>query len=506
MSFGLLLGQLANGYNGYTKGEAQEVERQHTLEKNAMDKERWAQEKEEFALKREEAARARAERQGIAGAKTAGAITEESDDAPDAPVPVKPATPTAAVSPAPAVAPSPAATQTTALPKADAVAPAAATSAAPAPIAAPAADATALPTQPVAPAVQAAAPTAPAAPKASRFKVGGLYFKTREEAQSASTDAVNAATAQAMRDNGNIRGAMDFETSLRNAKVSDMSYKKAVQADKDDQFNRAFDDEVLKSGNSFDAVAGILTKTGMHGLDGVKVEARKSDDGKKISLVAIGPNGEHPIETYDNSTAGQEAVRKRFMKADPATRTAWMEEKKKEELAADDRTWSRGIKEREVGAQENHYKSILKNAEAQLAISGGHLNIAAAEEKRKVEAWKQEQKIPGPVKAAYAAKEQEAKTLDTEMTRGQVNGIWDPNTPAAKELIKRRANISADMADLLSPYIEKANDASKVNPASSDPAGVRTPAPAAAPAATPAPAKKKMTAADLHAAATGIPK
>jgi hypothetical protein len=469
MSFGLDMALLANGYKGYQQGKDAELERQHTVDKNAMDKERWEQEKEDFKLKREESERARAERRGIGEASKVGDITEEAETPQATPT----VTPTA-TDPAVSAAPLPVDQST------------------PAPA-------------PQAPAVQAAAPTATSA---GRFKVGGLYFKTRAEAEAASTDAVNSATIKAMRANGNIKGALDFQRAIRDDQTSGMAYKKAVQADKDDQFNRAFDDEISKAGgDTFGAMANILTNTNMHGMEGIKVEARKSADGKTVSMVAVGPQGEKEVASYPNTTAGQLAVRQRFMKSDPATRTAWLKEKAAEEKDLANTTWTRGFQERELNMHETTANAQLANAKAQLAISGGHLQLAKAEESRKAAAWTQEQKIPVAVKTKYAALESSAKILDTEMTRAQVNGSWDPSTPAGQALIDKRTSINTQMSTLLDPYVDQANEKSKVEKPAADPLGFNGAAPAApAPKAPASPAKPKMSAADMKKQASGLPK
>jgi hypothetical protein len=222
-------------------------------------------------------------------------------------------------------------------------------------------------------------------------------------------------------------------------------------------------------------------------------------------MVAVGPQGEKEIGSYPNTTAGQLAVRQRFMKADPATRTAWLEEKKKEEKDLESQTWDRGYKERELKVHQDQATAQIANAKAQLAISGGHLKLAQQEEARKVTAFNQEQKIPVAVKTKYAALESAAKILDTEMTRAQVNGVFDPGSAAGQSLIDKRTSINLEMASLLNPYIDQANEKSKVEPAKkADPLGFNSAAPAAAPA--PAPAKPKMTAADMRKPVTGLSK
>lgn len=84
-------------------------------------------------------------------------------------------------------------------------------------------------------------------------------------------------------------------------------------------------------------------------------------------------------------------------------------------------------------------------------------------------------KLPQAVKLRHDAIAKQLETINSAVTKAQAEGMWDPNSPNAKDLMTRQAALQLQSRQLLEPYLSGGVGAA-------DPLGVRKPPTGAAPA------------------------
>ena len=302
-----------------------------------------------------------------------------------------------------------------------------------------------------------------------------------------------AARAERLANYWGSKGNFEKETQIRNAasqgKITAIQLKAAEDAQARENFNATTLD-AFRTNGVFNGAAKIMSDTNALSAEGAKFEAVPSKDGKSMSFYKTDAKGNRTlVDVYPNTKEGELALTQKFLKVPTDKVVEWHTDALKR--ATDTERW-----DKEFGQRDKQIAAQQEIARGQLAISGGHLSLARAEEGRKTRAFAEDSKTPMGVKMAYGSLEASAKAMDAALYKAQSDGSFNPDSPATQALLKQRAAVSLRMSELLDPYIpDKAASPAK-NPANV----LGYPGPAAV-APAPAASKPRMTAADVMNAA-----
>lgn len=335
------------------------------------------------------------------------------------------------------------------------------------------------------------------------YKVQGKSYADQATAQAEvdkqnTPQAVATRVGAAMRGAGNVQGAMNMEhAGLQIESAKDQLAKSQEQSAHD---------------KAFRSVVTRFQKDGWAGIPAIYADykdghtATVQEDGKGGAVVTrIGPDGQ-PVGSKA-FTSPMEFITDQLANLEPKlyVSTVQHKEDKKQAQSNADRTFGEGVRQfnENKRIQEEQFKINKDLQKWQIGISGAQLALAKDEANRKKVIFEQETKVPSVVKTAYGSLESTAKIIDQAITKAQADGSFTPESQATKDLLAKRARISLEMGDLLSPYMDKAKGKSGEVGGPADPFGLRQPEKAKqAPSPNPAPIQSPAPIAGQVGAAT----
>lgn len=342
--------------------------------------------------------------------------------------------------------------------------------------------------------------------------VNGLPAGTPAQAGAAaagynSPDAENQRLVAAYRKNGKPMEAAKLNTDLLQGKTAQFTLDKAIE----DRLNADFDKKL--SGVTDISQAGDV----MSSIAGKPVTVVKSADGKQVSFVTTGPDGQQTAigKSFSNDRKGLQEfitanskVMTSVQKIEAMRHMDDLEERANQHIeTVRHNKASEGIAQEHVGIAREQ----LGISRQQLGIASGHL---ALDRDKYNSDLKNDplRNLPGGDKLAIGIKSKEIDAIDAQLNKAQMDPTFDPKAPGVIALQGRRLNLVQKRDEILSKYVSgyKAADGAYPLTAPSAPTTPAGKAVAAAGAGTwhnPAmavPAAVSATA-PTGAAATGIP-
>lgn len=307
------------------------------------------------------------------------------------------------------------------------------------------------------------------------YKVQGKSYADQATAQAEvdkqnTPQAVATRVGAAMRGAGNVQGAMNMEhAGLQIESAKDQLSKSQEQSAHD---------------KAFRSVVTRFQKDGWAGIPAIYADykdghtATVQEDGKGGAVVTrIGPDGQ-PVGSKAFASP-MDFITGQLANLDPKLYVSSVQhaEDKKQTQANSDRTFTEGVRQFDENKriQEEQFKVNKDLQKWQIGISSAQLGLAKDEAQRKKVIFEQETKVPSVVKTAYGSLESTAKIIDQAITKAQADGSFTPENQATKDLLAKRAVISLQMSDLLSPYMDKAKGKSGEVGAAADPFNLRQP-------------------------------
>lgn len=215
----------------------------------------------------------------------------------------------------------------------------------------------------------------PANPTEGSFMVDGKRYANRAAADTAANSPAGASerVSRALMGQGDIHGAQQLRTGLRQEKAADMQVQlHQMQIDEAQRkFANAKFDESLTSLSSFDDLANMVTRMG-GSAQGITLQAKKSPDGKKVTLMQVLPDGtlQPTAQTFDNTARGFETAKASFSKSiGPHDKITWLHQQAMEQRQAD-----------QLAEQTRHNKATeaIQRYTASAKVAAAHANDTAA--------------------------------------------------------------------------------------------------------------------------------
>lgn len=297
-------------------------------------------------------------------------------------------------------------------------------------------------------------------------------------------DARNQRVVDALMNNGQIERAGTMETNLLDQKAKRLGLQAAELKFADEQFNRALGEKFANTPDWTAAAAQVLTETQQGGLAGVNVTAVPGKDGKTVDFVGQGADGQtRVLATFENSDAGKAKFMQRVMRAPVETKIGWIVEDAQ-------RRQTQANADRDFDLRKRESESQMQYRDRMLAIQQAQESRARSTHAATME----DNKIPPAVKLNAQALADQIKSVDNALNKAMAEGMFDPNNPGTKELIKQRAVLTDEYRSLLSTYIpgSKANQENPLGvgvekPGAAPSSGAGNQAAGGSPAAAPAP-------------------
>jgi hypothetical protein len=339
------------------------------------------------------------------------------------------------------------------------------------------------------------------------YSVAGKSFADKAAAQTelAAQNAPAAAQARrvmALQNNGDFQGALNLE----NAGLEQQSKRLGLQAEElklaNTKFNTELTTQLDADANWATSAAGILSKSNMGALAGVKVNAVVSADGKTVDFMGAMPDGTtQTLKSLPNSDVGKAMFLQSAMKASPEAKIEYIHGRAKEKQTQDNS--DRDFKERETANKNSQSNSDRdfdlrkKDNENNQQYRLRSLGIQAAQEKRAAETHAvtmEDAKVPGAVKLRAASLADEIKGVNAAINKAMAENQFDANSPNAQALLTQRATLGIKYEKLLEPFIKNGDLKAKVDVLGLNPN-----------AAPPAAAKPAETPPKLAAQTTPLP-
>lgn len=150
--------------------------------------------------------------------------------------------------------------------------------------------------------------------------------------QAANTpQATTERVARARMGAGDVVGAQALRVGGRHEQVADMQLTEVMRTTANKKF-----DEMLGGMSDFDTFASFISNA-EGSASGIKLQAQRSADGKKVTLVRVNPDGstQATAQTFDNTARGLETAKASFSKAiGPHDKITWMHQQAMEAQAA----------------------------------------------------------------------------------------------------------------------------------------------------------------------------
>jgi hypothetical protein len=223
-------------------------------------------------------------------------------------------------------------------------------------------------------------------PAVPAFRAGTQRYATMAEAQGAADkastpEATSTRQAAFMNANGKPLEALQ----MSNAVMDQQAKKMGLETAELEIANKKFNTDVLASLDAdpdwTKSAANLLTKTQLGSMAGMTVSPSISTDGKTVSFVGTGPNGEtKTLATMPNTPEGKLQFTQRILKATPEMKVAWLVENAKTakaeiEAAQKQDNWGKEytLREKEVTS-----KGELRVAQAEAAALRGSIAAGRA--------------------------------------------------------------------------------------------------------------------------------
>lgn len=148
-----------------------------------------------------------------------------------------------------------------------------------------------------------------------------------------SGQAVNERMVNALRTNGDWRGAMTMQGQLQQQQLNEINLKNAHVEQARNEYNARVGDVLASNGgNVYATLAQMLSESQIGPLKGVSYAPKVSKDGKTVDLVATAPNGsQRTVHSFANNPSGELAVYQVLSKAKPETLVQWRADRLKQQ-------------------------------------------------------------------------------------------------------------------------------------------------------------------------------
>ena len=231
------------------------------------------------------------------------------------------------------------------------------------------------------------------------------------------------------------------------------------------------------NGDVFKAMASIGTKA-KGGLDGVTVDARPTEDGKTMQIIATKDGKETVFKQYSNDDAGKKAALQDMAAVDPVTRIKWFHDGFAQQLAAKKDSRDERLANSTIAYQGALGQAAITKADAAETRADGAGSTVKMNEVDKAE-----------FNSALKRRDQILKSIDDAKS----GGTFDPLSASGKSMLKSLGDVTTKADSLRAKYAAGATTA--------DPFGDVRPKPAAASGIASKPTAAVQTERDKEAGA-----
>lgn len=264
-----------------------------------------------------------------------------------------------------------------------------------------------------------------------------------------STDSVVQRMAGVHMRHGNADKALLMENAVMDQKAKRLGLKREEAAWAQKEFNDRLSAALSQSGSWTDNAAKLLTETQVGGLAGVTISPKISTDGKTVTFVATGPDGQaKEVGSYENSEAGKAKFLQGTARVPLETQIGWLAESEKRKIEASEREENKRRWELQYGLEKQKHESDQQYRVRMLQLQG-------AQEARAAEAHRvnmQSAKIPPAVKMQAESLAKQIEGVNTALNKAMAEGNFDPNNPGTARLLERQAALGIQYTQLITPF------------------------------------------------------
>lgn len=294
------------------------------------------------------------------------------------------------------------------------------------------------------------------------FRVAGQSFADKGAAEKAlaeanAPDAVVGRQAQALRGLGKATEALQLESAHTQGKAAKLTLEKAQE----DFLNEKWDQRVGAI-TAPGQLAEVLSGSPMVG--GAQIKAVPTADGKQVQLVKVGADGQETTwgKAFSNDARGTSeaimAATKGMSAAQKITAMQHFAQFDESRRQFDENLGQRKTEHAQTLAQrDRHHADDVRQRGEQIGISRSQLAIAqqkAAEDHA----------LPPATKLHLQGLSKTIDGINAAINKAQADGMWDPTSQGATDLMGRLNKAQRDQAALLAPYVDKESGRTGVSP------------------------------------------